>query len=153
VLDEMCGDYRIMVAPTNGQVGGFLRTDVVPVLRSRHRVLYVGDLDLSGGLIEENTRADLERAVGPLRWERIALTDEQADQYLLRALAITKTDRRFKDGAGVHQAIETEALSQGTIVGILRDRLDELLPEPLDDVLEREERQRAEVRRLLEGAP
>jgi len=33
---------------------------------------------------------------------------------------------------------------------MLRRQLDRMLPEPLADVLDREERQRAEVRRLLE---
>jgi hypothetical protein len=40
-------------------------------------------------------------------------------------------------------AIETEALSQSIIVGLVRSRLEELVPEPLADVLEREQQQRA----------
>jgi hypothetical protein len=152
VLREMCRDYRLQAAATNGQCGGFLRTDIAPILRPDHRVLYMGDKDLAGDDIERNTRSVLERAVGPLRWERLALTDEQIDTYDLRGLAITKTDRRFKNGNGEHQAIETEALSQRVIVDILRDRLDELLPEPLADVVAREKHQRAIVRHLLTGA-
>jgi len=51
---------------------------------------------------------------------------------------IIKTDRRFKSG-GAHEAVETEALSQQLIVGIVCSRLDALLPEPLDSVRAREE--------------
>jgi len=40
-------------------------------------VLYLGDLDLSGGHIEENTRKVLE-VYAPLDWRRIAITKEQA---------------------------------------------------------------------------
>jgi hypothetical protein len=149
VLRESCQHYRIRTAATNGQVGGFLRTDIVPILRPGHRVLYMGDLDLAGGDIEENTRAVLERAVGPLQWQRVALTERQADEYSLRHLAITKTDRRFRNGGGEHQAIETEALSQTVIVEILRNRLDQLLPEPLERAV-REEEQRDEIQRVLE---
>ena len=43
-----------------------------------------------------------------LSWERLALTEQQADGYNLPR--ITKVDRRFKNGGGVHEAIETEAL-------------------------------------------
>jgi len=39
---------------------------------------------------------------------------------------ITKHDRRFVN-AGEHEAVETEALSQGVIAGIVRERLDALL--------------------------
>ena len=49
----------------------------------------------------------------------------------------------------MRRRVETEALGQGVIVGMLRTRLDELMPEPLDDVLEREQAQRAEVAEQL----
>lgn len=50
-------EYLVPVAPTNGQVGGFLHTDVAPLLNGNERVvLYVGDLDWQGGQIEANTR-------------------------------------------------------------------------------------------------
>ena len=49
--------YCCPMAPTNGQVGGFLRTKVAPVLiGNERRVLYVGDADLQGNQIEANTR-------------------------------------------------------------------------------------------------
>jgi hypothetical protein len=61
---------------------------------------------------------------------------------------IIKHDRRFKDG-GEHEAVETEALSQAIIVGIVRSRLDLMLPEPLEDVLEREEQEREVMKQYL----
>lgn len=48
-----------------------------------------------------------------------------------------------------HDAVETEALGQSVIVGIVRDHLDGLLPKPLADVREREQAQRAKVRTAL----
>ena len=108
----------------------------------------MGDFDLSGGQIEGNTRRVLEREVGEdeLDWERLALTQEQVDHYDLPV--IEKRDRRYNDGRP-HEAVETEALSQTVIVEIVRDRLDELLPEPLNRVQERAERQRTKIRRAL----
>ncbi len=54
--------YLAPIAPTNGQARGFLINVVAPVVSDPDtRVLYVGDLDLSGGVIEANTRRVLTR--------------------------------------------------------------------------------------------
>jgi len=57
-------------------------------------------------------------------------------------------DRRFRNG-GAHEAVETEVLSPRLIVQIVRDRLNALLPEPLETVLAREEEERERLPRLL----
>jgi hypothetical protein len=144
VLRSIVQEYRARIAATNGQVGGFLRTDIAPVLWPGDHVIYLGDLDLSGGQIEDNTRRVLERE--SLRWERLALTHEQVTAYNLPV--IVKHDRRYKDGRP-HEAVETEAISQRVLIDLLRARLDELLPEPLSRVPEREQRQRQRVAALL----
>jgi hypothetical protein len=126
-LYSVASEYGILIAPTNGQVGGFLHTDIAPTLHAESCVLYLGDLDLCGNDIEANTRSVREREVGELRWERLALTAEQAEHYQLPK--IIKHDKRFKGDKGVHEAVETEALSQRIIIEIVRSRLDELLPE------------------------
>jgi hypothetical protein len=147
VLRSTVMAYSAAVAATNGQCGGFLRTDIAPRLAPGARVLYLGDFDLAGGHIEANTRRVLEQEVGgDLQWERVALTQKQVQQYSLPV--IVKRDRRYKDGRP-HEAVETEALRQTVLVDILRDRLDDLLPEPLARVQERAERQRRAIRRLL----
>jgi hypothetical protein len=149
VLRATAREYRIRISATGGQVGGFLHTDVAPKLRVGSRVGYLGDFDLAGGDIEANTRRVLEDILGgELDWERLALTKAQVDRYDLPF--IIKTDKRFKNGGGRHKAVETEALSQTLIVDIVRDWLDELLPQPLDRVLVRETRQRNRLRRLIE---
>jgi hypothetical protein len=150
VLRDMCSGYRIRIASTNGQAGGFLHTEVAPLLRSGDRVRYLGDYDLAGNDIEANTRRVLEELVGPLDWKRVALTQEQVEHYQLPT--ITKTDPRYtkNPSRGVHQAVETEALSQTLIVSLVRRELDRLLPVPLDTVLVRERRERARLRSLIE---
>ena len=75
-----------------------------------------------------------------------ALTREQVEQYHLPV--IMKHDRRFADG-GAHEAVETEALSQRVIVNIGRNRLEELLPEPLERVQEREKEQQQAISQML----
>ena len=79
VLHDLAGEYLVPIGSTNGQVGGFLYTDVAPALSVGQRVLYLGDQDWQGGQIEANTRRVLEREVGgELLWERLAITEEQA---------------------------------------------------------------------------
>jgi hypothetical protein len=144
-------EYLCPIAATNGQVGGFLHTDIVPILEQhleQRPVVYIGDLDLSGGQIEANTRRVLEREVGELGWRRLALTEEQAAVYRLEP--IEKTDRRYHHG-GRHLAIEVEALGQALVTSIIRDALDELLPRPIAETLADEKEQRRHVRDVLEG--
>jgi hypothetical protein len=150
VLRDLADDYCTAIAATNGQAGGFLHTEIAPLVEDGRPVGYLGDLDLAGGLIEANTHRVLASYAGEVPWERLALTEAQADAYNLRRLAITKRDNRYRDSAP-HLAIETEALSQRVIVDIVRAWLDTLLPEPLADVQVREARERATIRAKLEG--
>jgi hypothetical protein len=160
VLRPTAAEYGCDIAATNGQVGGFLRTDIVPLLRGGRPVFYFGDFDLAGAHIERNTGNVLTkgytwRETGepcePTSWERLALTRAQVEASPeLQGLVIVKQDKRFKDG-GSYEAIETEALSQTVIVATLRDALDAVLPEALADVRVREQAQRDEVRAHLEA--
>jgi hypothetical protein len=145
VLRRIAATYLCPIASTNGQVGGFLVTEIAPLLDEGRRVLYLGDHDWQGHQIEEATRERLEGQVGAIyEWERLALTEEQVEDHDLARLAIRKTDNRYRPPRE-HDAIETEALSQTIIESILVERLDELLPEPLEDVQERERQQRREL--------
>lgn len=147
VLRSTVSEYAARISATNGQVAGHLRTAIAPQLRPGDRALYLGDYDLAGGQIEDNTRRVLEQEIGgPLQWERVALTREQVEEHDLPV--IIKSDRRYSDGRP-HEAVETEALRQTVLVDILRAHLDALLPEPLSRVHERAERQRRIIRRLL----
>jgi hypothetical protein len=147
VLRNLAYQHLAPIAATNGQVGGFLRTDVAPALIPGQRVLYLGDFDWQGGQIEANTRSVLERLIGgELDWQRVALTEEQVRRH--RLPVINKADHRYKP-VRYHDAVECEALNQSFIVRLVRNHLDFLLSEPLADVLEREEAQRAKVRVAL----
>ena len=92
------------------------------------------------------TRRVLVRETGRRGWKRIALTERQAGGLP----AIEKLDRRYKPPRQ-HRAIEVEALGQGVVTAIVRKALDRLLPEPLDDVRERQQTQRDEWRSRLNG--
>jgi hypothetical protein len=144
VLHALIAEHAARIASTNGPCAGFLHNKLAPALREGDTVIYLGDADFSGGHIEANTRDVLERRVGELDWKRLAVTDEQIADFNLTV--IQKYDARTKS---YHDAVETEALGQARIVAIVRDRLEELLPEPLADVHEREEAEREEIADLL----
>ena len=81
-------EYLCSIAATNGQVGGFLHTEVAPILQHNYRVvLYLGDFDLQGHQIEAN------KARRRIDWNRIAITEEQIAQRGLTP--IVKKDHRF----------------------------------------------------------
>jgi hypothetical protein len=150
VLRALMREYRVKIAPTNGQTNGFLRNDVAPAISTSTQVLYLGDWDFSGGHIEANTRRVLEQVCGrDLDWERLALTEAQVRDPVLNLAVIDKYDRRTKT---THPSVETEALSQRAIVDIVRNRLEALLPRPLASVQERGEAERECLRRLLRRA-
>jgi hypothetical protein len=155
VLRGLAYEYLVPITATNGQCGGFIVTDIVPLLRGKRHVLYIGDYELRGPAdqIEQNTKRYIEKHAGrifePGEWTKIALTDKQVKANpRLRQLAITKLDKRYKP-AKEYEAIECEALGQGVLVRIIRRHLDSLLPQPLDVVGARERRQREQARKAL----
>ena len=129
VLRAAVSPYACPITGTAGQANGYLRTEVERLLEGNDRpVLYLGDLDFSGGHIEANTRRVLERASGrELNWERLGMTEAQATAHGITP--ILKTDGRTRK---VHEAIEVESLGQAAVVALVRDKLDALLPEPLE---------------------
>jgi hypothetical protein len=146
-------EYRVTVAATGGQINSFLRTQVASYLMNDERVLYIGDHDLAGNAIEENSRRVLEHETGRTftedTWERLMITDEQCQQLVDRGvLPIQKTDKRFRPPRH-YEAFEAEALGQAFVMQTVRDRLEQLAPEPLADVQRREGRQRAKMLRVL----
>jgi hypothetical protein len=152
VLRNIAGIYLAPIAATNGQTGGFLHTDIGPLVGHAYveggepvRVLYMGDYDLSGRHIEENTRRVLED-FADLDWRRIAITGAQVREKGLPE--VDKKDNRYKP-ARTFPAVETEALKQTEIQRILREALDGLLPQPLSEVQKVEREQRVLVREAL----
>jgi hypothetical protein len=146
-LRSIAAEYLCPIASTNGQAGGFLHTSLAPLVRGGRRVFYLGDHDLSGGHIEENTRRVLER-YGNLEWEKIAITSVQVREHGYEADAVEKKDHRYKPPR-VFWAVETERLGQVSLMHLLRERLDAELSEPLAVLRDREAQQRVPVREAL----
>jgi len=141
VLQDVASRYCCPIAGTGGQTAGFLHTVIKPYLDDE-LVLYLGDFDRCGMDIEANTRKVL--GVPGDRWRRLAMTEEQT----VGRTPIFKVDKRTGES---HEAWEVESMGQAPLVKLLKDALDALLPEPLEDVLARTELEKVEVRERLEG--
>jgi hypothetical protein len=118
VLERTASEYRCPIAGLKGHAGGFLRTEIAPLLQENERaVFYVGDYDRSGFDIEQNARWVLEDAVRrDIDWVRIGLTETQ-----IRGIKrIWKVDRR--DGEG-RDAWECEALGQAGVIKLVGQTL------------------------------
>jgi hypothetical protein len=150
VSRNLCSRYLTPSAPCGGQCHGFLVNEIAPLLKGNNRrVLYVGDYELRGPAdqIETHTKRVLERHAERKftaeTWRKIALTEKQVKKSArLRKQEITKFDNRCKPPKK-YRAVECEALGQKVLLDIIRKQLDALLPEPLERVRVREERQRS----------
>jgi hypothetical protein len=141
---EVAQDYVAPISGIRGHSAGFLRNEIAPLFaHGGRRVFYLGDLDRSGMDIEANARRVLERE-HVVDWQRLAMTEDQAADID----PIWKTDGRTGKG---EWAWEVESLGQVRLAQLLRGTLDELLPEPLARVREREQAQQAPIRAALEA--
>ena len=143
-------DYQVPVVAVRGWTKGFLMTEVGPALKPWQPVLYIGDHDKRGHMIEADIRDTLNNVYQPkdgqgldLTWERIAVTESQIEEYGLEIQM--KPDKVL----GEAPAVECEALTQAVVIEIVRDKLAWLYPEDIEETQAREERQRKQVQEHL----
>jgi hypothetical protein len=150
LFENVAAELRVVLVPVRGQASAsMLVNDVLPFVEcGSDEVLYVGDHDKAGYDIEASAQLRLEHfADTELKWERIALTATQVEDYALPL--VSRTDGR---NGQTYEVAECEAMPQAVLTAMVRDALADRLPEPLDHVHEREQRQRAAVlARLLDG--
>lgn len=149
VIESIASDFRVPLVALRGQASISFAHELSERVIDGTRVLYLGDLDLSGGHIESAVVERVE-AFGDVTLDttRLAVTAEQVDEFGLTVLS--KYDKRSKTH---NDAVETEALGQVRIETIVSDALTSLLDTAgwtLARLRSEEVVQRAEVRdRLL----
>jgi hypothetical protein len=146
LLEKIVSPYQCPITGLGGHSHGHLRTVIAPKLAWNGRaVLYLGDHDHCGHVIEEHARRVLEDEIGhELNWTRIGLTEEQVQERGLEP--IRKIDERYGDKQ-VRECWECEALGQKGIFDLMESSLAELLSAmcrglTLNRVHDRENRQR-----------
>jgi hypothetical protein len=100
-------------------------------------ILYVGDLDSYGAVIEQDAQWRLSSFGSVAEWERLAITPEQVAQYGLPS------------SYGGH-GVEAEAMPADTMRGIVRASIERFVDEEAVAVVRTvEEEERAGLRRLM----
>ena len=119
-------------------------------------ILYVGDYDPAGVLIDVSLERELRAHLGPsinLTFKRIGITEEQ-----IEVLDLPSNPRKLGDKRSQHVrfAVEAEAMPAATMRALVRDHIESHLPEhalAVAKVAEAEERRHIErIATLLEGA-
>lgn len=161
VLIEDCDELAVALFPC----GGFSSLSFVHSAAEEHNesgddrplvVLYVGDYDPAGVLIDQALERELRRHLSeriPLIFMRVGINPEQIEQYNLPTKPRKESDRR---SLHVAATVEAEAMPARILRGILRERIERMLPEgalTAAKVAEQSEREHIErMARTLEAA-
>ncbi|MDR5801604.1 hypothetical protein [Caballeronia sp. LZ001] len=160
VIQRDCSELAVPLYPC----GGFSSVSFVHSAASEHNaldddrplvVLYIGDYDPAGVLIDVALERELRTHLKPsidMKFERIAINEEQIEQYDLPTKPRKSGDKRSLQ---VASTVEAEAMPARTLRDILRLEIEYLLPEnalAVAKVAERSEREQiARMAQLLSG--
>lgn len=129
VLLETCKDLRVSLFPcAGGSSISFAYESAMHVNRLGRplEVLYVGDRDPGGVIIEESLERELrEHLTVPLEIRRLAVTQAQVEAYDLPAKARKPSEKRRPE---ILSTVEAEALPAGALRRIVRDAVEAYLP-------------------------
>jgi hypothetical protein len=92
-------------------------------------IFFIGDYDPAGVLIDNALEAELRRHLDPsvkVYFERIAINEDQIALYDLPTKPRKATDRRSLQ---VAETVEAEAMPARILRGLLREKIESLLPE------------------------
>ena len=134
VLGQVCSDYLVPLFPSGGFASlSFLYQAAEHIQESERAnavILYLGDYDQAGVLIdrsiEKDLRGFLEDWPGDLSFERLAVNDDQIDRMGLPTRPPKPSDTRSKE---VTRAVEAEAIPAPTMRAIVSSALETLIPE------------------------
>ena len=116
-------------------------------------ILYVGDYDPSGVLIDKSLESELRMHLRPeieLQFRRIGITHEQIQEYDLPTKPRKDTDKR---SLHIAETVEAEAMPAGIMRQLLRDAINEYLPaRALESIKAAEESERQIIRMFAQQA-
>ena len=154
VLEATCREYAVSLYPSAGFASLSLAYSAAEdaVERAAGRpveIVYVGDYDPAGVLIDEAIMSELhEHLQNDLALHRIAITEEQIAAYDLPTKPRKKTEKRKPE---MDKTVEAEAMPVGVLLGLLRGQLDAFLPEgALQEARQSEERVRKALTKLAD---
>ena len=133
-LGTVCREYVVPLFPSGGFSSvSFTHQAAKHIIASGREyavILYVGDYDQAGVLIDKNIESRLRRFLkdwpGVLTFTRLAVNDDQIDAMGLPTRPPKPSDIRSPE---VTRAVEAEAIPAPVMRGILSAALQELIPE------------------------
>jgi hypothetical protein len=181
VIVDLCEELAVSLYPAGGfssisfayEAAEYIRYEVQYTGKPAH-VLYIGDYDPAGVLIDRSLEAELRshlRGVDPddedlrdllieagkigifsdlpptidLHFHRLAITEEQIVQFDLPTKPRKETDRRAPH---IKETVEAEAMPAGILRDLLRGKVESFLPAgALEIARAAEESERAQLRR------
>ena len=189
VIVDLCQELAVSLYPAGGfssitfayEAAEFLRAEVEGTDKTAH-VIYIGDHDQAGVLIDQSIEAELRRHIKgenlladifedlipgggdlaamlydtvELEFHRLAITEAQIALYDLPTKPRKETDTRSRH---VKETVEAEAMPSGILRELLRDAVEAFLPHGALEVAKAaEESEREQLRRwadvIAQGAP
>ncbi len=136
VIEHDCRELAVSLYPAGGftsitlayQAAEFIRDEIEATDKMSANVIYVGDYDPAGVLIDLDIERKLRHHLGddfPLEFHRIAINEAQIDEYDLPRKPRKSGDIRARH---VLETVEAEALPAGTLRQVLRDSIEHYLP-------------------------
>jgi hypothetical protein len=173
VIQDDCQELAVSLFPCGGfssitfayeaaqAMTPILWDDEIDEINKQGVIIYIGDYDPAGVLIDQSLEAELRRHLPEglgleLEFVRLAITPEQIAIYDLPTKPRKDTDRRAQH---VTETVEAEAMPAAILRGLLRCAIEVHLPEGALEVAKAaEESERAHLRRWAElmqnrGAP
>ena len=133
-LGQVCREYVVPLFPSSGFSSVSFTyqaaTHIIQSERAHAVILYVGDYDQAGVLIDKAIERRLREFLvdwpGVLTFTRLAVNNDQIDAMALPTRPPKASDTRSKE---VTRAVEAEAIPAPTMRGIVSAALQELIPE------------------------
>jgi hypothetical protein len=138
VIEADCEELAVSLYPAGGFSSITLAFQAAEFINQEHRgrdvvIFYIGDYDPAGVLIDGSIEREIRQHLSDdiaLQFIRIGITAEQIAAFDLPTKPRNRNDRRAPH---IKRTVEAEAMPAHILRGLLRDAIEDLLP---DDALE-----------------
>ena len=130
VLQSTCEDLAVSIYPSGGFASATLPYEAARQIDRRDRdravVLYAGDYDPAGLLIDQSIESELRSHLStPLEFIRLAINEAQIEEFDLPTKPRKAKDKRRMD---IQETVEAEAMPAATMRAIVREAVESYLP-------------------------
>ena len=135
VIEDTCRELAVSLYPSGGFTSLTLAHQAAEYINYATddgeipaHVIYLGDYDPAGVLIDQKIDEELRRHLDPdvyLDFERIAVLEDQIVEMDLPTKPRKKSERRVQH---IQETVECEAIPAGVLRGLLREAVEDFLP-------------------------